>query len=212
MTSTSNDIRDVLRRFATVARPIIRENFSETSCIGSTAITIRVLEHYKIKAVPFPCRVLVMNPRFVELVNQFGRYPTHEELLEWTNKDTAWSVGVGYSLNDVGADVHGPVVGIHAYVGHLIVIANDEYMVDASIDQAARPAKQLVVPPVLVMRIPRNFRRGREKFSFVFDQGTALLYEPQPKSGVWQNAPDWKDKNRHTVSAGRILQEMQTIY
>lgn len=191
--------QSVLADFARIAHPIIREYFRADSCIASTAITIAVMKHFDIPAVEFPCRALVFNKAFMVRMRKEGHWPSPEETVEWTSgPDNAWSVGVGFPKT------------AEPYVGHLVAIVDNKYLVDASIDQATRPAKELFLPPVLVTPITRNFRRNKEKFELTNEHGERLIYEPRPKDKVYLQAPDWTDTSRHTRPVLRIIAAMNS--
>jgi hypothetical protein len=192
---TDPEILAVLQRFAKVAYPIIRESFRVDSCIASTAITINVLSHHGIKAIPFPCSVFLMNAKFVELVERLRRKPTPQEFDEYG----AWTVGVGLAPPGV------------KMVGHLVAMVEDKYLVDASLTQGNRPAKQIEVPPVLVARIPRNFRRGKETFKVQGLLGTVARYESQFKNKVWMQSRNWTDRSDQVYSVNKILAAMDPV-
>jgi len=186
---------NLLLRYAEVARPIILQHFRADCCIASTAITIDVLKALDVSAVPFPCQAMIFNAAFIERTNRLGRWPTREEMLEWTNGSGPWSVGLGYPPND------------EEYVGHLAVIADNKYLVDASVDQATRPLYHLFLPPVLLANVSRDFRRSKKgaEFKLRSETGDLIIYQPQPKNRVYLTAPDWVDKSRHTAAVTKIL-------
>jgi hypothetical protein len=186
---------DLLLAYSKVARPIIREYFRADSCIASTAITIDVLRHFGIGVVPFPCRALIFNHSFANRIKLEG-WPTPEQTIEWTNDGKSWSVGIGYPN------------GSDPQVGHLIAIVEEKYLVDASLDQASRHEKDLIVPSVMVQQIPRSFRRSQTKFSIESSRGDVVIYEPDPKSRVWLTSFDWKDKTRRQEAVEKILSKL----
>jgi hypothetical protein len=187
---------DLLLQYAKIARPIILEDFRRDSCIASTAITIGVMQYFGIRAVPFPCRAMVFNKAFAERIDRARRLPNETETIEWTSgPDNAWSVGVGFPNTT------------QQYVGHLAAMVDDKYLVDASIDQANRPAKDMILPPVMLAGVSRDFRRAKksERHFLRSDDGMVIIYEPRPKDKVWLSSPDWNEKTRHTRSVLRIV-------
>jgi len=98
---TAAETSDLLSRYAQVARPIILEHFRLDSCIASTAITKGVLEHFGLKAVPYPCRATVYNAAFTKKLRDTRRFPKNQqECLEWEGEG-AWSVGIGFPSPDM---------------------------------------------------------------------------------------------------------------
>lgn len=67
------------------------------------------------------------------------------------------------------------------YVGHLVAIVENRYLINSSIDQAERPGKEIFLPTVLVTEINRDFRQGKEKHIIINNRGTVVVYEPRIK-------------------------------
>lgn len=186
---------EILARFASVARPIILQEFRADSCIASSAITMKVLSHFDLAARPFPCKLMVLNDAFVNRLETEGHWPTPDETIRWCEDGQSWSVGVGFSHSS------------EPEVGHLIVIVGEKYLVDASFDQASRPTRNLALPGVLVQPVPSSFRRSLESFPYEGD-GYVAIYEPAPKNKVWRSAPDWTEASRHTSCVEKIIVAM----
>lgn len=156
---------DILRRYAAVARPIIRQDFAAASCIASTAITIEVLRLHGISAVPFPCKVLVFNAPFVQRIEREDRFPDAAETIVWTTGTDLWSVGLGFSRPH------------EQHVGHYVALAEGRYLIDASIDQASRPEKGINLPPVMVGDVNPDFRDGKAGTNYqVLGPGGELVW------------------------------------
>jgi hypothetical protein len=194
---------DVLLRYTEVARPIIREYFRADSCIASTAITIEVMKRLGIVATPYPCRVLVFNAPFMSRVKRERRYPDSTEVIKWTTGTNLWSVGVGYTTNN------------EPHVGHLIAIVENKYLVDASIDQASRPHKGILLPPVMIGAVSRDFRRFKKgsKFEIEGPDGTLVTYRPDHHThNLYLKSTNWTDKALLAPAVTRITAELSMQY
>lgn len=135
MRERPNKLTRVLELFKTVARKEILKDFREDSCIASTRTTIRVLAHYGYKSAPLPVECIVYNPDWVDCVLAGFHPPLHseEDLKRWCAKHNAWSLGIG--------------IDKHTTIGHLIAtLPRYGLIVDASLSQANRPAKNISLP------------------------------------------------------------------
>lgn len=191
------NIEEVLKGYTRIARPIILEYFQKDSCIASTRITVEVFSRLGFKAMPLPCQVQVYNNKFREIFEREKHWPTKEEMEKWVTQG-AWGIGIGFG------DHKG-----EGYLGHLVAIVENRYLIDSSIDQAERPHKEIFFPAILVAEINRDFRRGKEKHTIINDRGTVMVYELKIKDRKWETSPDWTVISRHTPAIKRILLEIQ---
>jgi hypothetical protein len=190
-------IEEVLKLYARIARPVILEYFRKDSCIASTRITVEVFTRLGFKAIPLPSQAQIYNRKFREILEREKHWPTKEEMKKWITQG-AWGIGIGFGDHKGGG-----------YVGHLVAIVENKYLVDSSLDQAERPHKEIFFPVILVAEINRDFGRGKEKHTIVNDRGTVMVYEPKIKDRKWETSPDWTDTSRHMPAVMRILQEIQ---
>ena len=148
-------LNKLLDKYADVARPIILKYFIPTSCIAATRITIRVLKEFGVRAEPLMTLTKIFNPQFTEAMNRDERMPKDEAGAKaWMDERGAWTIGLGFG----GKDVANNKIG-----GHLVAIIRDSNLiVDASIDQAVRPEKNIDFPGVLTSegRSPLPIRFG----------------------------------------------------
>jgi len=190
-------VEEILKVYTRIARPIILEYFRKDSCIASTRITIEVFSRLGFKAIPFACHVQIFNDKFREIFEREKHWPTKGEMEKWITQG-AWSIGFGYG------DHKG-----ERYIGHLVAIVENKYLIDSSIDQAERPHKEIFFPAILVTEVKRDFRRGKENLTIINDRGTVMVYEPKIKDRKWEVSPDWTVISRHRPAVGRILLEIQ---
>ena len=135
----------ILDALVKVARPIILESFSVDSCIASTRIAVDVLRYFEITAEPLPLIVTVFNAETVRLAHE-GK--TLEEIGKIKNQSKVtddggpWSVGIGTGWSMKSTN------GSEPWAGHLVAaIPGKHIIVDLSIDQAARPHKNMHLEP-----------------------------------------------------------------
>jgi hypothetical protein len=111
-----------------------------------------------------------------------------------------WSVGLGYT----------PHGYIGNPVGHLVAILPDErIMVDASIDQASRPLREIVMPPVVVAHVGEEFVEGTATAGFKYN-GCRVVYKPEPTNQSYRQSTNWtklKETRRATAALIKLIME-----
>lgn len=185
--------------FTRVARPVILDYFAPNCCVAATAITIGVFRALGIPARPCTCRVSIFNRAYVDRSQREGRIPQGlEETRAWCADGVSWAVGVGY-----GADS-----GEGGWPGHLMAVVAGSVLVDASIEQANRPQKDIVLPPVLAVPAPADFLLERSRFYLHSTDGGLVIYEPLADRS-WRRAPDWVHRDRHERAIERIVDALK---
>ena len=118
----------VIEAFAKTARPIMRQFMSANSCIGAARTTIEVMRLYGLRAVEKPvCYAFQVPARKYARVSGFSA----EARAEMEAKATSWRD----ELTENG------------WNGHLLVLVEDRWLIDAAIDQADAPEFGVPVPP-----------------------------------------------------------------
>jgi len=191
---------DTVRRYAKVARQEILRDFRSDSCIASTRITIRVMREFGIAAEPVSVNYIVGNPEWARrIIDQQEPWPARESLFKWCETTGAWSVGVGNGEEREAA-------------GRDILIAylpKHRFLIDASIDQANRPAKGIVLPPVLLSPdVPPRFLTGEMSLEARI-QGMYLQYVCVPNE-TFRKSKDWTEFSRIKPVVKRIVKEMES--
>jgi hypothetical protein len=192
MRERPSKLKSVLDAFKVMARQEILKHFREDSCIASTKITIRVLEHFGYEAYPQPVDTAIFNPTFVRLVKA-GYHPPQDPdaLAKWCEVTGAWSVGIG------GGEV-----------GHLVaILPKYTLLVDSSISQANRYHHGISLPFVLVEKlagtdkglIQATYRVNKclVRYHFVKDRSTYL------------NSPNWKYKSQTDEATYAIIRYIE---
>lgn len=187
MRERPNKLTQVLNLFKMVARKEILKDFREDSCIASTRITIRVLKHYGYKSVPLPVECIVYNPEWVDCILAGFHPPLHneEDLKRWCDRYSAWSLGIGIEHKTT--------------IGHLIAaLPNYGIIVDASLSQANRPAKNISLPPVFIGNLTASVWMYKVRRCL-------LLYRPVLDNTAYLESPDWLQTSRTDRATEAII-------
>jgi hypothetical protein len=193
----------VIELMLEVLRGEIRQDFRADSCIASTRVTIKVLEHFHIDAFPITCRVRVYNKAFIDALHN-GALPhkvSNKELEEFCKATGAHSVGIG-CLNE-GEKLIGP--------GHLVTfVPRLNLLIDASIDQADRPEKNIKLPSVFVANVNKAFLSGKEPLEYDILAGskhsTTVIYERTfLPSKTYKMSSDWTRTDRTKRATREVI-------
>lgn len=191
------DLRPLLETIAKTARAEILKDFRADSCIASTRTVIRVLHHFGYNAVPCPVQLMVFNQKFIEAVNKSG-WPSMQgdDFIRWCDETGAWSVGVG-------TKIPGETV-----VGHLVaVLEKKRFLIDASLDQANRPNRGIVLPGTVVGRFKHEFLYGKPEVSTI--NGCAVRYIKEPSHNLWVTSRDWMEDERTQRATDAIIKHVE---
>jgi hypothetical protein len=112
---------EVIARFASIARSIMRRFMSAASCIAAARTTIEVMRMYGLHAVEIPTAYVFQVParKYARIVGFSA-----EERAEMRAKSATWS--------DESPEGSG-------WNGHLIVLVEGRWLLDPSLDQVAAP-------------------------------------------------------------------------
>lgn len=193
-------LEDILGRLQEVARAVIRRDFRADSCIGSTRTVTRVLEHFGISAKPLPVQVYIYNKSYVDAVERGDWPPTFDQVMfrHWCDRNGAWAIGVG-----VWDEAEGLKPG--QYGGHLVAfLPKHHLLIDASLDQAVRPQRGIVLPDVLQIPTTAEFEEGAASLSGVVNN-CVLRYHQHNDEGRYLRSPDWADPKRTRKATEDIL-------
>lgn len=173
------------------ARPIILTRFRRDSCIASTAISIKVLQHFGIHAWALPVHMTAFNQTYIEMMEKLqgreGDEVPVEEQQYWLDRG-AWSIEVEDSS-----------------VGH-VVACTKKVLIDMSIDQATRPAKNIFLEP-LTMELRPGFFEGELNFTEMNE--TLVAYQANPGRTTFLESKDWTDALRHDRLVDEIIEVME---
>ena len=108
---------EVVARFASVARPVMRQFMGAASCIGAARTTIEVMRTYGLRAIEIPTWFVfqVVSRKYARIVGFSGA-----ELEEMKAKSASWE--------------HVTPEGGPGWEGHLIVLVENRWLIDPSLD------------------------------------------------------------------------------
>lgn len=167
------DADGLLQVVADAARQAVLTRFTPASCIATTRVVVGVLRYFGVAARPWAVSTHLFNPAAWELREQ--GIPA----AEWP--PDAWSIGI-----------RGDLAG---QVGHLVAVTSGWRMVDASLDQAARPDKGLPPIPPFVAGLPAGMDLARTDRGLVYQVGTTRLVYMASGSRDHETSPQWRKDN-----------------
>jgi hypothetical protein len=194
-------LEKLLSRLEACARPIILEYFRPDSCIASTHILIRVLDYFGVHADPMPLKIVVGNKSFWRLVAAGIIPPASVQLLD---EHKAWSVGIdgkGERLDAAGAP---------GYRGHLVAYCpQHKFFLDGSLDQANRPHKNIIVPGLIRVAVPRLFFSELDPhLALHVDFVDCAVEYYRHDDFSFRSAIDWLDHKRVKAPVKRIVEQL----
>lgn len=198
-------LASVAQALAEVARPIILDSFSADSCIVSTRAAVEVLAAYGFTPEPVQVTALVMNRAATMAVDRWGFERASQIMSRYSAEERGgpWVVGVGFASGD-----DRPM----RWPGHLIAAVtdgdDDTWLVDLSLDQAARPHKRLVVEP-LAAQVPTGWGDG---VALALPDGGVVQYRHAAHSADHTTSPNWDlDEDVVAETVARVRQAVADL-
>lgn len=181
---------DLINKYRQIVWPELMKHYGPDCCIAATRITNRVFSTFRIKTIPLKVRTIVFSPEFANTIAAGEQMPDNpDKVREWCSERNIWTIGIGIDRN--GADFKPGT-----WIGHLVTIfPDDNLMIDASLKQADRPEKGIVLPEALVAEVTNDFIAGKEYWIGSVN-GCMLRYEAVPDDHSYRTSPDWYDLNR----------------
>lgn len=171
-----------LHEFAMETRILTLSTAKQNSCILSTHVGLKVLEHFGVKARAQAVTVYAFNREAWDL--SANGVP----VTQWP--ESAWSVGIegtGVSNQET-----------KAWDGHLaLIVSNPNRMrtlIDLTADQLDRPHKGINVNGPVFMDLKPLWSPNDPLFTVTGEEKgtpTIVMYRPLMKAGDWKEAPDW---------------------
>jgi hypothetical protein len=197
MNSSKHKVKsqDIIELLVKHARPEILKEFREDSCIATTAIVLDILTHYGILAEPLAVRTLIFNKPFADRIENGANWPKGDEIHRWCEEDGSYSVGIGVGTQQPGK-----------WAGHLVVLVEKQFLLDLSIDQAARPKYNMVLEPICV-EIDESFLTGKPRV-IRHNQCVIRIELLRENSKGYITSPDWTFANRRRKIVTNILKKI----
>ena len=182
----------ILRR----VRPAILRHFDANSCVATARVTIDVLAHFGVDAVPLPTEAHFFNAEAMRLLRSEEPDRT-EALLRASSRDAfggPWAVSLGAA--DDGQD---------GTAGHVTVyVPRWNRVYDLSADQASRPHKGLTIGPAeLAIDPDADWVQDSSKFgSYEVSQPekagfrAAVAHYRVAPHRLYEQSPNWRGVSR----------------
>jgi hypothetical protein len=198
---TMTEFETIQRGIEQIARKEILRDFRIDSCIASTRTVMRVLEHFGFDAQPLSVRVFIFNAAYVKHLNEkTARFNGDPTFRRWLEDSGAYSVGLGCA--EPGQDNGN-------YVGHLVAaVPQCHLFIDASLDQAARPQKNILLPEVLISPMTQQFMTTVGENLEFESSGATMIYE-RIDNPAFRTSPDWTDKSRTKRATKAIIRHIE---
>lgn len=179
----------VLLGIVMFARTEILKYYGSDSCIASTKVVIRILKHFGFQAEPRSVQLIVHNAAFNNAVLIGDTPPPTEspEFQAWFKRTGAYSVGIGVPH------------------GHLVAIL-ENVLIDASVDQAARPQWGIDLPKVLVTEfqsLPHELIQS--------DTGATIIYRESENNDWWCKSPNWLDYSPNKKIVKSVIRHIEQL-
>lgn len=189
------DSKEILHRLLIYGRPEILKEFRADSCIGSTAIGLDVLTYFGILAEPLPVKLSIFNAPYVKRIESGSEWPNRETLVRWGEEDGSYSVGIGFGVNEP-----------NKWAGHLVLLVENKWLADLSIDQANRPNYNMVFAP-FAAEVDNDFLSGASP-RIIKENGCVIRIEAIKNRGFLAS-PDWTFSGRRKHLVERIIQKIK---
>lgn len=181
---------DFLEVVTTTVRELVLEDFIVTSCIPTTRILIDVLDYFGISGKPIPVEVLIFNKEARTILDEKGITAVAEAVQAREPEDVGgpWTIGLGVTVQE------------RQEGGHVVVgIPSQQVIIDGSLDQAARPLKDIhLKASPIPMPEPDFFTKVGTVVALTAQpesHGPVLLVYTHSRYKQYLNSPNWFRKS-----------------
>lgn len=182
----------LLNVYTEQAYPLLREWMRADGCIAATRVTLDVMAYFGLIGAPLVVQTDVFNPPFAKLAERLGRFPTPDEVMA---QDDTWVVSIGFPRDEQPDSILGHLEGRwHGHLVALFPVGQVFVMVDASLRQAERPAKQIALPDILTLTVSPEFVAGEDGHMVRdVERGCLIGYRTRREYDPYIHAPDWRE-------------------
>lgn len=179
------------RKFLWQVRKMILDSGAKpSSCICCTKVFIELATTVGLEAHPLTVETSVFNPIFADHIEKHGLDPSPEDMKRLGDAGGRFVV--------LGArDDHEREPGM--WPGHLVAVLRARgkpiTVVDLSIDQANRPAKDINIADPLVFGVPDDFVKGTSVATGLVGTKAGkicFVYRAFPDDRSYEVSPDWQ--------------------
>lgn len=173
--------RDFLYFGAYMVRSILLNESARESCMVSAHAVAELYRRFGITSIPVVVQVTALNKAAHEAAQRGEAIG-----LNSAASSDAFVTQIKHDPEQHSED---------ALQGHVALLVANRYMVDPSIDQLARPARGIIIEPLIM---PFDEEVGFEDFlggakaSVELPNGGALVYEPHPEDLAYLDFCDWE--------------------
>lgn len=181
-----------LATLAAVVRAEVLRHVRPDSCIATTRLLLDVLARERIAAYALAVDARVANMAAERLLAAGTGSESLAGRAAWVVAG-AWVVAI--ERGEAAPD---------RWAGHLVAVAERRFLIDAALDQAARPERGIVLAGPVVAPVGEAFLRGRQ--GLVGQLGaTTVRYRTRPGDRSYRTAPDWADPTRRAAALAAVL-------
>jgi len=194
--------------------PVMGPVFGKDACVLAARVGMQLLHEVGVEASPLPVRCAIYNRAMAERIgNDVGRlfepWPEDEELA--AKNEGCWSVMIGW------VEPGDPRAG-QRFIGHVVLTTrNPDGIIDLTLDQAARPDRDIHVEPAFLpldRQGLRALRAGEAAAAYhEQDQDTRIVYAYAPDlEQRLREAPDWSGRGFNQLVRERTISECRTSF
>ncbi len=147
------ELDTLLQGYRVIAGELLRDVFGVACCIPATRVTVNVLAHFGFQARPLSVRADILNPAFQQALLSEG-LQLHDVSEQWMAKHA-----------DVRCVCLGPGTDEERKAGviHVVAIAENHWLIDASLGQANDTKEDVGIrmDHVVLSTVTENFLAGR---------------------------------------------------
>jgi len=185
-TKTKPQLLDLIDALAPVVRRAMLGKFTSNCCIATCRVLRRAFQHFGYEPEVLPVSVYIYNSAMARLLLAGIPFPEDaRDKQRFFAISGAWGVGILPSSSGVSR--------YPAFGGHLVLRVG-RTLIDASIEQAQRPAKSIMLPQLLSVDPEPAFFRGPaagQKAECTLSNGVVVVYE-RLYDYSFRSSPDWK--------------------
>ena len=194
----------IARIILSAVRARVLQTHSSDSCIASVMVLREVLRiGFNITLQPRSVTATIYNPHVTKLLAGSDHLPT-DHLAQAVLTPQGWSVGIGLGAQAASEP--------NKWAGHLVGISKHPWGIllwDPSLDQAARPAKNMNLTP-LVEVVEHDPYDGPELRLLTND--CCLIYQAKPEmESILEVSPDWIKPERFQMHVRRVLSNLDAL-
>jgi hypothetical protein len=186
------ELKRMLLLYQHMARAPIVAKFGIPSCVPATRITIEVLAHFGFQARPLSVRTDIFNAAYMAALEKDGMEPC-DVSQRWLNDHQDEHKAAGVGLVVLGSAT---AAEWNEGIGHVVAIAEEHWLVDASLSQAnhTRDNIGVHVPDVALSTVTENFLTYRNALRIFPDMNECRVQYMAIKDDLFfTKSPAWND-------------------